>query len=133
LKQLADGPDARRLLVLFLLLFGMAVLADCAVFRRHTGNSHTSTVIHVRNDNWLDMKIYLVRNGDRERLGTVGSFNEAMFQVETSRLRANDIRLFAAPIGSNATYLSPSIIVSQGQLVRLEIKNALSLSTVAVY
>jgi hypothetical protein len=134
LKQLSDGLGVRRLAWLLLVLASSAPLADCSLFRRAAGGKHAAKiVVEVRNDNWLDMNIYLVRNGNQERLGTVGSFGRGTFRLDASRLQSGDVRLKADPIGSNVIYVSPVLIVNPGQTVRLHVMNSLSLSTVAVY
>lgn len=134
MKQLSDGSRARRLLVLLMVSFGAASLADCSLFRRHGGAAgEADIIVEVRNDNWLDMTIYLVRNGESERVGTVGSFTRRTFRLKATRMLSDNVQLMADPIGSNATYLSPNIIVNPGQTVRLTVMNALSLSHVAVY
>ncbi len=134
MKSLSDGPRVRRFLAAFLVLAALSSLAGCTLFRRHAGGGRLARItVEVRNDNWLDMNIYLVRNGNQERLGTVGSFGRGTFRLEASRLQADNIRLLADPIGSDKVYLSPYLMVNPGQTVRLQIMNALGLSNVAIY
>lgn len=132
MKPLSVATTMRRLVVVAVLTT-LVPVSDCAIFGRGTEKTRATTMIEVRNDNWLDMNIYLVRNGNRVRIGAVGSFDKASFRLEASRLQGTDVRLLADPIGSDASYLSPMILANAGQTIRLEIKNVLSLSTVAVY
>ncbi|MEJ2218649.1 MAG: hypothetical protein P8099_18835 [Gemmatimonadota bacterium] len=132
MKLLSDRTTMRRLVVLAVLAT-LVPLSDCSLFGRRTSETRDTATVEVRNGNWLNMNIYLVRNGNRVRVGGVDSFDEATFELEAARLHGSDIRLLADPIGSPEYYLSPAIMVNPGQTVRLEIKNVLSLSTVAVY
>jgi len=133
MKRLFRGPDGQRLAALAVALTFSFSLSDCAIFRGRGGHAHGSVAIQVRNDNWLDVDVFLMRNGQPERLGMVNSLSEESFAVDADRFHVNDIRVLVDPIGSNATWTSPAIVLGSGQGIRVDIKNALSLSTVSVY
>ncbi|HEX2167768.1 MAG TPA: hypothetical protein VHG09_11105 [Longimicrobiales bacterium] len=88
------------------------------------------TVIQVANNNWSDMTIYLMRNGQRQRLGTVTSQSSEVFVVPTAIIStAADIRLVADPIGSSRTFTSPAIVLTPGQKAEWQLENSLALSS----
>ena len=45
------------------------------------GMTQQRTVVHVTNNNWSDMTIYLVRDGSQQRLGSVPSHHDLVRDV----------------------------------------------------
>ena len=83
----------------------------------------------VRNDNWADMKLYVVRLGTRYRLGTVNSFQSVTYDLPT-HLQADisELQLLAVPIGGTRSVLSPIVYPSAGDEVVWGLQNNLALS-----
>lgn len=91
-------------------------------------------LVRVRNHNWADMTVYVVRNGTRARLGTVTSMTESVFPVPRGFGMAHaDVQLLADPIGSNHGYRTDLILVSPGQTIDLTLENNINLSNYAVW
>ena len=94
------------------------------------GFSDGSTTIRVTNNNWSDMTIYLVRQGTRQRLGTVTSQGIGIFRVPSHAVESSsDVRLIADPIGSTRAYSSAPILISPGQQMEWRLENAINLSS----
>jgi hypothetical protein len=80
------------------------------------------TYLRITNQTFLDMNVYVLRGGQRVRLGTVGA-------IQTARLRIPDnvvgggspLRFLADPIGSSRVSQSFDIVVTPGDEVVLTI------------
>ncbi|HSJ32298.1 MAG TPA: hypothetical protein VK933_12735 [Longimicrobiales bacterium] len=97
------------------------------------GLTQQRTMVHVTNNNWSDMTIYLVRDGSRQRLGSVPSQSSHSFAVPTHLIMsASRVHLLADPIGSSKTFLSPALMLSPGQKAEWQLENMLSLSSMWV-
>jgi len=98
------------------------------------GPTRATTTIEVRNNNWMDMVVYVVRSGMRVRLGMVNSMNETRFRVPPNMLAAgSSVRLEAHPIGSNQSYVAPPVHVAPGQRIDFTIQNHLAISSISVH
>jgi hypothetical protein len=112
------------------------MLGACAPAVQQSAGQHTNpqASVAVRNDNWLDITVYLVRGAQRVRLGSVPSMSNAEFRIPQQYvLGVSDVTFQADPIGSHETYTSPPIQVYEGARVQLKIENQMRLSSFAVY
>ena len=97
------------------------------------GVTQQRTVVYVRNNNWSDMTIYLVRAGSQQRLGSVPSQSSQSFVVPTHLIvSAGRVHLMADPIGSSKKFMSPALMLSPGQKAEWVLENMLSLSSMWV-
>lgn len=95
--------------------------------------SRSGQVVTVRNDNWLDVAIYLVKGVSRFRLGTVRGASSETFRIQDEPNAATPVRLLADPIGSQQRYLTEPIVVSPGQRIELRVGSPIAVSTVAIW
>lgn len=88
------------------------------------------SVVRVTNHNWLDMRLYLSRDGGPlESLGFVTSQAVGEFELPAATLLAgNGFRIVADPIGGRGVYVSPDLYVSPGTDLVITLENALNLS-----
>lgn len=78
--------------------------------------------VQVTNQNWSDLRVYVVRNGQRVRLGTVTSMQTERFEVpRTVNLLSGDVGLLVIPIGGSWVQASGALLVNPGQTVMWEI------------
>ncbi len=92
-----------------------------------------SVVLEVENNNWLDVHLYVVRDGMLTSLGFMNGPGEAEFAVPgLATLPGADVQLLVLPIGGTASYLSPPLVIDRGDIVDLTIQNDLALSSVTV-
>jgi hypothetical protein len=76
------------------------------------------TLVHVDNQNFNDMNIYLVNQGARMRLGTASGLSRTMLVLPaTALVRGWHITLQADPIGGAPVIRTPSLQVAPGQSV----------------
>jgi hypothetical protein len=91
------------------------------------------TIARVTNNNWLDVGLYAVRGGSRERLGIVRSFETQAFELPPQFLAASGLRLYVDLIGSRQSYQTDRIPVSPGQLIELVVQQRLAQSHYSVF
>lgn len=115
------------------------LLTACAPGVAQTGSSGPSTMrdeatVKVANQNWSDMVIYVVRSGQRIRLGEVTSMTARTFRMPRTILgSAGSVSLVADPIGSMHEHVTDRIHVAPGQEIEFRIENHLSISSIAVW
>lgn len=87
--------------------------------------------LHVKNENFLDMNVYAVMNGQSTRLGTVNGNGSRNFVLDAT-LALEDFRIVATPIGGTGRAATGSIAVAPGQTVDFTIGSVLRNSTVFI-
>jgi hypothetical protein len=90
-------------------------------------------VVHVKNENFLDMNIAVVANGVSRRLGSVNGNGAADFNVPWSLASARGITLTATPIGARGGASSPTLNVGPGQVVEFKVGSTLRQTTAIVH
>jgi len=90
----------------------------------------TETTLTVKNQNWLDMRVFMVRNGLRVPLGTVTSMSERTFEVPEAALGGGGFgaRVVADPIGSRRGWVSESLNFFPGDQLEVTLQNHLGIS-----
>ena len=128
----APIPWKRLTGVVALLL--VMTLAACSVFRSQSrGNDDEDVVtITVVNHNTLDVTLYNVRQGRRERLGDVTAAMSNSFKLPLRRLPGNELQLYADPIGSNRGVTSEVLHLSAGDIVEWTLETDLARSHVMI-
>jgi len=113
------GLLARTLFALTL----FATLPSCrAGGRREPAAADAPTAVRVENRNFSDMTIYVVRSGQRVRLGLATGNATTRLTIPQSLLSGiNALRFIADPIGGRATPVSEEITVTPGDEVTLYI------------
>lgn len=122
------GRRARSRLALVLLAGAAtgAALPATACYRSAKGGgapeAQQATTVRVRNQNFLDMNIYVVRGGIRSRLGTATGNSTVTFRIPPSFVQVLTVLRFQAdPIGGRGAPVTEEITVSPGDEVTLMI------------
>jgi hypothetical protein len=89
-------------------------------------------LVHVRNENFLDMNVYAVISGVSRRLGMVTGNGAGDFKISWSVAYGRPIVLRAVPIGGSGSVYSPSLSVGEGQEIEFKIASTLRQSTAIV-
>jgi hypothetical protein len=112
----------RTFLVLALALF--PALSGCAGRRRAPRPEQPKTYVAVTNNNFLDMTVYVIRNGgQRVRLGIASSNRTTRMEIPSYLIFGpTPISFLADPIGSDQRPFSQEIQVSPGDEVHLTIR-----------
>jgi hypothetical protein len=104
-----------------LLLFTLAAAA-C-----HRGavapiNPQAEVAVSVDNQNFLDMNVFLIRGGQRIRLGTVPGLSSRILMVRPELVGyGTELRFELHPIGGRSNPSSETITVRPGDVVQLTI------------
>jgi hypothetical protein len=109
-------------------------LAGCSHKHVDTGEDYRPDpiLVHVRNENFLDMNVYAVISGVSRRLGMVTGNGAGDFKISWSVAYGQPIVLRAVPIGGSGSVYSPSLSVGEGQEIEFKIASTLRQSTAIV-
>jgi hypothetical protein len=118
-------------------VFTALAVAGCASTGPHQANGAPevgdTAEIHVSNQNWNDMRIYVAQAGRRVRLGTVTSMTSTTFRIPQTAMGAGGrIQLVADALASRDNFVSAPILIEPGQVVDFTIHNHLGVSNILV-
>ncbi|GAC1651959.1 MAG: hypothetical protein NVS4B3_13490 [Gemmatimonadaceae bacterium] len=101
------------------------LVAVDACSRRATNDlppANAPASIRVINDGFADMNIFMLRSGERIRLGTVTGLSSAVFTIRAALLFGpTSFRFVSEPIGGSRSPVSEEITVSPGDEITLRI------------
>ncbi len=111
---------ARRLTLLLLLI---GAVSACSRSVRAPRDSQTiETTLRVENRSFADVNIFVIRSGQRIRLGTVTGLSTRVLVIPRGVMSGpTPLQFLADPIGSNRTPISQEITVQPGDEVGLVI------------
>lgn len=108
----------------FTFVAACAIVAACASSGKggQAGSGREATTVLVDNQALLDMNVYVIRGGQRVRLGTATGLSKTRFTIPQGIVFGlTSVRFLADPIGSTRTPVSDEISVSEGEEVTLRI------------
>lgn len=114
----------------------LLALASCAGKQKATTRALPTepTSLRVENNNWLDVTIYVVHDGQRSRLGAATAAHTTDLSIAPTLLgQTGVIQLIADPIGSSKSVASPRVVVKPGTRLVWTLATDLSRSSLAVY
>jgi hypothetical protein len=80
------------------------------------------TAVRVENQNFLDMDVFVVRSGQRIRLGMVSGLSTQLFMLRPEIVgSASDLQFEFHPIGGRANPRTETITVHAGDVIELTI------------
>ena len=90
--------------------------------------------LEIANHNWLDVTIYVVRDGQPMRVGIANASSSASFTLPAHLLgQGREVRLWGRPIGGTGGALTETVVVQPGQWIEWTLESDLSLSAIGVY
>ncbi len=122
-----------RLMTIVLVTGGMAANIGCAsaggTYSRSARVQPRTTVLRVRNNNWQDVKLYLVHASGSVpiRVGTVTAMSSAVIRLRRP-MAGTGARLLITPIGSSTGHVTELVAVDSQSELRLTVHNHLALS-----
>jgi hypothetical protein len=133
----------RSYLVAVVTLGALAGTIACSTGRSEIRSSANSNVtspdnrtpqfVIVRNQNPLDVAVYLLRGGTRLRIGTVTSFNEARIKIPPFAAIDGSTRLLIDPIGSDDVFVTDALRLASDQHAEVTVGRLLQMSTMAIW
>lgn len=123
--------------VLFLVGFQ---LSGIACHQAAAGHAHPvpegspDIPLEIANHNWLDVIIYVIRDGQPVRVGIANASSSASFTLPARLLsQGHEIRLWGHPIGGRGGTLTESVVVQPGQWIEWTLESDLNRSAIGVY
>ena len=114
-----------------------ALTIDVAACATHHGSSAPpaaeKAAVTVKNDNWSDVVVFVVRGGTRSRIGSVTAMSTNTFRVPSDLAPDGVLQLMVDPVGSNSVYVTDRIVVNSGQRVELTVAQVLRMSSFSVW
>lgn len=90
--------------------------------------------LEIANHHWLDVIIYVVRDGQPTRLGIASATSAASFTLPARLLgQGRELRLWAHPIGGTGGTLTESVVVQPGQWIEWTIESDMNRSAIGVF
>lgn len=125
----------RRIVLYLVLAVAVSSVSGCSVFRsKRQGALPTTVPLRVTNHNFQDMTIYIVRDGQRNRLGAVTAASSATFLLTEQHLgQQGRVQLLADPLGTVGALSTEAFIVKPGQRVEWTIESDVRRSSLAIY
>jgi hypothetical protein len=102
-------------------IFLLVAVAGCqSTGGRHVPADRAEAFVRVENRSMLDMTIYVVRGGERRRLGLVNALTTQMLSIPSVLINGSGVlRFLADPIGGSRTPVSEEVFVRDGDVVQL--------------
>ena len=126
-----------RLSRLTLTAFVSAVMLNCGhgTAERTVNGMPAPTdavTVSVQNNNWQDVDVYALRNGQRIRLGNVTATRTGVFALPKAVALSPDLRIQIHPLAATRDFVSQKLVVNPGDIVEVTVLNALTQSTVVI-
>ena len=87
----------------------------------------------INNRHYLDVNIFMHHDGQTTRVETVTGSSSAALMVPGWMLgKGSVIRLSAEPVGDVARYVTDNLVIQPGQIVELDVENAIGRSSYRV-
>jgi hypothetical protein len=98
-------------------------------------NLDASSTLNVVNHHWSDVDVYVVRDGQRQRVGSVTAAGEENFELNPSLTKAGGtLQLQAHAVGSSGGISSETFNVRPGGMqITWTLESNLSRATLAIY
>ena len=101
---------------------------------RNAGYELADVILTVTNHHFLDVTVYLERDGQRTRVGTVTAVSTVQFHLRGNNLSASrQFRLFATAIGSYENVRTETLTIQSGQTIEWTLEHDLRRSSVGIY
>jgi hypothetical protein len=73
--------------------------------------------VQIDNQNYSDMEIYVVKNGQRLLIGQAGGLTKTTLTIRNVARGGGRVRLLAEPIGAARPFATPTLVVPRGQSI----------------
>jgi hypothetical protein len=130
-QGISHGITRRRFAML--LLIAAAACARKGVEQEDMDPRPDPIPLHVRNENYLDMNVYVLVNGVQRRLGIVSGNSQQDFRIEWSMVNSQSFAVLATPIGGRGTASTGLLNVGPDQMIEFRIAQTIRQSGVSVH
>jgi hypothetical protein len=91
--------------------------------------SSDEILVQIDNQNFSDMEIYVVKNGQRLLVGQAGGLTKTTLTIKDAIRGDGRVKLLAEPTGGARPITTPTLIVPRGQSIFWTIGSDLATST----
>jgi len=127
---LRSGP---RTLRLTLVIAALCVATSCVFRHQYPAEDETDVVtLNVINHHPLDVVIFNIRGGYRERIGDVTAASRGAFRLHLRRYPGNEVQFYADPVGRSQGITSDVLHLFPGQSADWTLETDLARSSIAV-
>jgi len=132
-KQAVEEDTVRHTIITAALAAVVAATAGCGSMNSKGAAESAARpqrqYVLVRNTNVLDVAVYAVRYGTRQRIGTVTGLSTGTLPLPASFALDGRITLLVDPIGSDQVWVTDPIILAPDQHVELSVMRPITMST----
>jgi hypothetical protein len=121
---------------LFALLLILCVTTSCSRHRRpsDTLDGESESTLHVENQHFGDVDIYVVHDGSRTRIGTVTATTDQTFTLNPRVIgTVGTMQLVAHGVGTAGSLSSESFAIRPGMQIDWTLDSRLTRATLAIY
>jgi hypothetical protein len=123
----------RRIFGVVLAVAALSSATSCMFRHQNPVDDETDVVtLNVINHNPLDMVIYNVRGGYRERIGDVTAASRGAFRLHLRRYPGNEVQFYADPVGRSQGVTSEVLHLFPGQSADWTLETDLARSSIAI-
>jgi hypothetical protein len=123
----------RKLFALFLI---MCVAASCSRNRRPSDalDSASESTLHVENQGYGDVDIFVIHDGSRSRIGTVTASSDQTFTLNPRIIgTVGTMQLLAHAVGTSGSLSSEQFAIRPGMQITWTLDSSLSRAMLAIY
>jgi hypothetical protein len=129
-----SGEAGRHLGILVIMC--LTLLAGCRGPRQNVGAAPVEPsrfAVVVNNHHLLDVNIFVLHDGQAERVGMVSSSTSRTIDLPGWMLgQSRLVRLIAEPIGDETRYTSDLLNVQPGQIIELNVESSIARSNYSI-
>jgi hypothetical protein len=121
---------------LFALLLIVCVATSCSRNRRpsDTLDGDNESTLHVENQHYGDVDIFVIHDGSRTRIGTVTATTEQTFTLNPRVIgTVGTMQLIAHGVGTAGSLSSEQFAIRPGMQISWTLDSRLSRATLAIY
>jgi hypothetical protein len=124
----------RRLLGAALAVAALSSATSCVFRHQATATDDDSDVVtlNVINHHPLDVAVFNVRQGYRERIGDVTAASRGSFRLHLRRFPGSEVQFYADPVGRSQGVTSDVLHLFPGQAADWTLETVLARSSIAV-
>jgi hypothetical protein len=116
-----------------LAIAALSSTTSCAFRHQNSADDETDVVtLNVINHHPLDVVIYNVRGGYRERIGDVTAASRGAFRLHLRRYPGNEVQFYADPVGRSQGVTSEVLHLFPGQSAEWTLETDLARSSIAI-
>ena len=126
---------SRRRLIRVLVIVALSSVTGCAGARRSSlpeEDDADVVTLNVINHHPLDVVVYNVGHGHRDRIGQVTAASTRSFQLHLSRFPGGELQFYADPVGSRESVTSELLHLFPGESASWTLETDLARSSITV-